>query len=128
VLDEGVAAKMVDPAQGQVKDLLASAKRRATSAAALKTLESKAASAPSGAAAMEAADAFFGHGEYAKAAALYRSAIQKGSVDTDLANSRLGMALALAGQKAEAETALRAVAGARTNLASLWLIWLGQRG
>ncbi|MGS1017759.1 hypothetical protein [Allosphingosinicella humi] len=128
VLDEGIAAKMVDPAQGQVKDLLASAKRRATSAAALKTLESKAASAPSGAAAMEAADAFFGHGEYAKAAALYRSAIQKGSVDTDLANSRLGMALALAGQKAEAETALRAVAGARTNLASLWLIWLGQRG
>jgi hypothetical protein len=128
VIEDGIAAKMVDASQAQVKELLAAAKKRKTTPAALKTLESKAASAATGAGAMEAADAFFGQGDYAKAAALYRTALQKGSVDTDLANSRLGMALALAGQKAEAEAALRAVAGTRTNLASLWLVWLGQRG
>jgi hypothetical protein len=38
------------------------------------------------------------------------------------------MALGLAGQKAEAETALRAVTGPRADLASLWLLWLAQRG
>lgn len=128
VIEDGIAAKMVDASQAQVKALLATAKKRTTTPAALKTLESKAASAATGTGAMEAADAFLGQGDYVKAAALYRTALQKGSVDTDLANSRLGMALALAGQKAEAEAALRAVAGTRTNLASLWLVWLGQRG
>jgi hypothetical protein len=37
------------------------------------------------------------------------------------------MALALAGQKAEAETALRAVTGPRAGLANYWLLWLAQR-
>ena len=78
--------------------------------------------------ALSAGDAFLSYGEYDKAAALYRAAIQKGSVDANVANTRLGMALGLAGQKAEAETALRAVTGARADLASLWLLWLAQRG
>ncbi|HEV2746356.1 MAG TPA: hypothetical protein VGW34_03540 [Allosphingosinicella sp.] len=129
VLEEGVAAKMVDPAKATFKELIAtSAKRAAADRKALAGSQAKAMAAADGALALSAADAQFGYGEYAKAAELYRAALQKGSVNTDLANSRLGMALALAGQKAEAEMALRAVTGVRAPLASYWLIWLRQRG
>jgi hypothetical protein len=34
----------------------------------------------------------------------------------------------MAGQKAQAETALRAVTGTRAELAGLWLAWLNRRG
>jgi hypothetical protein len=37
------------------------------------------------------------------------------------------MALALAGQRAEAEAAFRSVTGPRAELASLWMLWLAQR-
>lgn len=127
VLDEGVATRMVDAGEARTKELFASAKKAATSDASLKSLDTKAQSDPTGAAALKAADAYLGHGDYAKAAALYRTAIQKGSIDANTANTRLGIALGLAGQKAEAETALRAVTGPRANLASLWLVWLAQR-
>ena len=63
---------------------------------------------------------------FLKAAALYRAALQKGSIDANLANTRLGMALALAGQKAEAEAAFKAVTGPRADIAGYWLVWLGQ--
>ncbi|HEY9554114.1 hypothetical protein [Allosphingosinicella sp.] len=128
VLDEGIAAKMVDASEGKTKELLTSAKKATTASSALAGLEIKATSAATGAAAMTAADAYFGHGDYAKAAAMYRAALQKGSIDPNVANTRLGMALGLAGQKAEAETALRTVTGPRADLASLWLLWLAQRG
>jgi hypothetical protein len=48
-------------------------------------------------------------------------------VDANAVNTRLGMALALAGQKAEAETAFRAISGPRSELANLLLVWLSQR-
>jgi tetratricopeptide (TPR) repeat protein len=124
LIDEGVAANMVDPAEGKTKELLAAAKKAETG---LKGLEAKAQAAATGETAVNAADAHFGHAEYAKAAALYRTALEKGSVDPNLVNTRLGISLGLAGQKAEAETALRAVTGPRADLASLWLLWLSQR-
>jgi hypothetical protein len=76
---------------------------------------------------MKIAEGYYGHGDYAKAADFYRLALQKGSVDANLANTRLGMSLAQAGRKAEAETAFRAVTGRRADLAGLWLLWLNQR-
>lgn len=129
VLDKGVAGKMVDPAKADAKALIAATgKKAAANRAALKGLETKAASATTtGAPALAAGDALLGTGDYAKAADQYRAALQKGSVDTALVQNRLGMALALAGQKAEAETALRAVTGPRAGLANYWLLWLAQR-
>lgn len=73
------------------------------------------------------ADAYFGYGQYAEAAELYSAALERGA-DADLANTRLGAALALGGQRADAEAALRAVRGPRRELAELWLLWLSQRG
>jgi tetratricopeptide (TPR) repeat protein len=128
VLDKGVAAKMVDPAKADAKALIAATgKKAAANRAALKGLEAKAASAKTGEAALTAGDALLAAGEHSKAADQYRAALEKGSVDTALVQNRLGMALALAGQKAEAETALRAVTGPRAGLANYWLLWLAQR-
>ena len=127
LLKEGASKNMVDTAKGRARDLLTSSARKAPTKAALTNLEKKAASAATGADALGAADAFYGAGDYAKAAELYRIALQKGSVDANIVNARLGMALALAGQKAEAEAAFRAVQGPRSNLASLWLAWLSRR-
>ena len=72
-------------------------------------------------------DRHYGAGEFAQAAELYRAALQKGA-DANTANIRIGAALAQAGQRAEAETALRAVTGPRAELAQLWLLWLSSRG
>ena len=128
VLDKGVAQKMVDPAKADAKALIAATgKKAAASRAALKGLEAKAAAATTGAAAVAAGDALLAAGEHAKAADQYRAALQKGSVDSALVQNRLGMALALAGQNAEAETALRSVTGPRAGLANYWLLWLAQR-
>lgn len=129
VLDEGVAQRMVDPAKATFKELIAATNRRAAAdKAALGGLQSKAMAAPTGELALAAADAHFGAGQYAQAAELYRAAVQKGAVDPNVANSRLGAALALAGRGTEAQAALTAVSGPRAPLASLWLAWLARRG
>ncbi len=128
VLDQGIAADMVDPAKAQFKELIASTGRQAAAERkALAGLESKAMAAATGTAALSAADAHLGAGQYAKAIALYQAAIQKGGVDAGAATTRLGIAHALAGQKTEAETVFRSVNGPRSDLGSLWLVWLGQR-
>ncbi len=127
VLDEGIASRMVD--RTKVKDLLAlSSGKVAEDKGSLASVETKAKAAATGEMALKTADAHYGYGNYAKAAELYRVAIQKGGVDAAVANTRLGMALAQAGQKAEAEAAFKAVTGPRADLASYWLIWLNQRG
>lgn len=130
VLDEGVAGRMIDPAEGQYKALLASsAKAAAAQRAGLTARQTKAAAASATAAeALSAADATFAAGNYARAAELYRAALEKGGPDRALVNHRLGMSLALAGRKPEAEAAFRAVDGTRAELASLWLLWMSKQG
>lgn len=128
VLDEGVNTRMVDPAKATFKEAIANAARKATAEKAkLSTLQASATAAATGAPALQAGDVFLGAGNYAAAADLFRAALQKGSVDPNVATTRLGTALALAGRKAEAEAAFRAVTGPRADLAALWLVWLGQR-
>jgi tetratricopeptide (TPR) repeat protein len=130
VLEESVAANLgrtTDDTYRRVMTLVAA--KVGEDRAALPGLEARAPSAPTGRLAFRTADALLGYGEYAKAAALYRVAISKGGadVDTGLANTRLGIALALAGNKAEAETVLKGVTGTRAALAAYWLDWLGRR-
>jgi Flp pilus assembly protein TadD len=128
VLDQGVGAGMVDPAKATFKELLAeTGKKAAADRKALAGLEKKAMAAATGVDALSAADAHLAAGEYTQAATLYQAAIQKGSVDAGVAATRLGIAHAMAGRRAEAETAFRTLSGPRAELASLWLVWLGQR-
>jgi hypothetical protein len=129
VVDEGLAARAYSANDPSFKPLGALASQRiAEDRAALPGLEQKAMASGTGTLALNTADAYLGYGDYAKAASLYRAALQKGSIDANIANTRLGVALAMAGQRAEAEAALKAVSGARADLAAFWLLWLSQRG
>ena len=128
VLDQGVAARMVDPGKATFKELIAeSGKKASAEKAALNAKQSAAMAAATGAPALAAADAFLAAGEHSKAVPLYRAALEKGGVDSSIVNMRLGLALALADNRPEAEAAFRSVTGARSELASLWLAWLAQR-
>ncbi len=128
VLDEGVSRNVLRASSTNVSELLASANGRiAEDRAGLARTRTQALAAANGRAARTTADAYFGYGQYAEAAELYRAALQKGGEDANLVNTRLGAALALAGQRAEAEAALRAVTGPRADLAQYWLIWLARR-
>jgi tetratricopeptide (TPR) repeat protein len=129
VLDEGVSRGMLEASEAQVRAAITAATRPATTErTGLARLRTQATAATgTGAQARAAGDAHFGNGQYAAAAELYRAALQKGGEDTNLVNTRLGAALALAGQRAEAEAAFRSVTGPRADLAGFWLAWLARR-
>ena len=62
---------------------------------------------------------------FAKAASFYRVALQKGGVDADEINTRLGIALARSGDKAGAKAAFGSVQGtARSGIAALWTAYV----
>lgn len=128
VLDEGAAKRIIDPAKPEYKALLATAARSA--AADRPTLagsEAKALSSAEGRVALNVADSYFGYADYAKAASFYRTALTKPGVDANLINTRLGIALAMSGDKAGSTTAFNAVTGPRQELARFWMLWLAKR-
>lgn len=124
VLDEAIAAKAIDPASADNAFVAAvRGKPKATAA----DLAAAAKTAQSGLALLKIGDRFYGLGEYAKAADLYRQAQARG-VDAATVNLAVGIALARAGDKAAAATALNAVSGPRSAIAKYWLLYLQQRG
>lgn len=128
VLDEGVSRGILDSAEPRVRQQLTALTGRAAQArTGLARARTQALAGASGSAALTAADAHLGLGQYAPAVELYQAALQKGVEDPNLVNSRLGMAMALAGRRAEAETILRAVTGHRADLAAYWLTWLARQ-
>jgi hypothetical protein len=127
VLDQGVSRGLLRANDATVSALSGSINSRlAADRQALDSSRTRAMAASGGREARIAADNFLGYGRHADAAALYRAALQKGGENADMLNLRLGIALALAGQRAEAETAFRAVTGTRTQLANYWLMWLAR--
>jgi tetratricopeptide (TPR) repeat protein len=127
VLDEGVDSNMVDSAKAPFKDLRSSTGAKATKERkGLSAAEKSALAAAAGSDAVKVGDAYFGYGDYAKAVSLYRAALQKGGVDPNLVQTRLGLALARSGQKHEAQMAFTAINGQRADLASFLLLWLAQ--
>jgi tetratricopeptide (TPR) repeat protein len=77
--------------------------------------------------ALGTADALYGSGDYAQAAEIYKVALQKGGVDANLVNSRLGASLARAGQADAAKQAFGSVTGPRLALAKYWMVWLDHK-
>ncbi|HKT15902.1 MAG TPA: hypothetical protein VJR87_10920 [Allosphingosinicella sp.] len=127
VLDEATASG-VDVGRASFSKMRTSVPARIQAdKASLPASEKSALAAASGRPALRMGDAFYGYGDYAKAATLYRAALQKGQVDANLVNTRLGLALAQSGQKAEAEAAFKAITGPRSELAAFMLVWLSQR-
>lgn len=128
VLEQGFAANAIGKSGGTFADLYSQASTRAQGDQASLAASAKAAlAAPDARKAMVTADAYYGYGKYTEAAELYRAALGKSGVDKDLANLRLGMALARAGDKAGATTALNAAGGAQADVARLWLIYLATK-
>lgn len=129
VLDEGVALHMIDPKKQAFAELLRiSGGRLAADRASLSTDAARALASGTGSAVLKMGDAYYGYGDYAKAAEFYRAAMTKGGVDAGTAQLRLGMALAMGGDRPGAEAAFHAVTGAKSDLAGYWLSWLAQRG
>jgi tetratricopeptide (TPR) repeat protein len=126
VLQDGLTRRLIVQNAAYAQERLQTATRRATDDRGSLADSRRAALAGDAAAALGMGDAYYGYGQYAEAAELYRAALQKGT-DAGTANLRLGAALARAGRRAEAETALRAVTGPRAELAQLWLLWLSTR-
>jgi tetratricopeptide (TPR) repeat protein len=128
VLDEGLARNLIATNAGFARDRLAVINRRiAEDRTSLPGERTAALAGSDGTPALRLGDAYYGYGEYGSAIELYRAALQKGGQDAGLINIRLGAALALAGRRAEAEAAFRAVTGPRAELAQFWLLWLSTR-
>ena len=123
-LDQAVTAKQIDGTNAQIQGIAATLNAKPKPTAA--ELEAAAKSAGSGMALLRIGDRFYGLGQYAKAAELYRQSVSRG-VDANLANMRLGVALTAAGDKAGATTAFNAVTGARAEIAKFWLLHLQSR-
>ena len=125
VLEEGIAAKTVDPNKSPFKEMIQQAKAKsAGEAASLEAAAAKGLNAPTAKAAVATGDLLYGYGQYAKAADLYRAALKKPGADASLINLHLGMALARSGDNAGATAALSAVTGARSEIAKYWLTYL----
>jgi tetratricopeptide (TPR) repeat protein len=124
ILDAGIAAKVINPAGAEFRDIIVplKAKQKATAA----DLEIASKSAATGIALLHIGDKYYGMGNYAKAAELYRASMGKAGVDQSVANLHLGMALARAGDKAGATAALNAVTGSHADIAKYWLLYLNK--
>ncbi len=125
MLEEGIASGAVDSSRPSIKQLLALATSK--SAGDRASLDSQAKVALAGGAAkpvMVLGDAYFGYGDYARSVSLYRAALGKSGVDANLANLRLGMALAASGDKPGAKAALALVSGPRAEVARYWITYV----
>lgn len=125
MLAEGLASgriKASDPVIGDIQKALVG--KGSPTAAELATREAGA-KVPS--AFLRIGDAYYGAGNYAKAAEMYRQAGAKGA-DANLANLRLGEALALSGDKAGAAAALGKVGGSLSEIAKFWLVYANRAG
>lgn len=125
VIKEGVAAGKVNANKKDIKDILAEATRKSQGQRdRLPALIADAKASGSANLATNAADILYSYGDYAQAAEMYRAALGKQGADKNLLNLRLGMALARAGDKAGATTALSAVSGRQAELAKFWLAYI----
>lgn len=120
VLDEGFAANKIkrsDPSFSQLYSLASGKSKGDKASLAAAPSASAAASQLTG-----TGDAWFGYGDYAKAADFYRAALAKGG-DSNRNNLHLGMALARQGDKAGAAAALAKVTGPAAELAKFWQVY-----
>lgn len=125
VIDEGRASGKLPAASRAIGELATAANAKVTAdRASLVASERQAAGASTGRIAANTADAFLGYADYARAIALYRTALTKGGVDADAVNTRLGIALARSGDKTGARAAFAAVKGPRSEIAQFWMTWL----
>lgn len=125
VIKEGQAANVIQTSDERFNTILESQEPRAKAdAVALKADAAKPATAANPKLARQTADGLVGIGDYATAISLYEKAAAGGD---PLAQYRLGVAQALAGQKDAAIASFAKVQGDRARLAKLWTIHLSAK-
>ena len=125
VLAEGKASGKIPSGASTAASLTTQANTGVASEGSLASLETRAKASADGKLASQTGDAQLGAGNYAKAVALYRLALSKGGANANDVNTRLGIALAMSGDKAGAKTAFAAVTGTPSaEIAALWSTYL----
>lgn len=128
LLDEAAAAGKIDLSKPVFVELQKGLKTRPMPGEDILAESAKAQLAGTdGAALALTANRYYGIGNYAKAAELFRAALGKPGVDQNQVNLQLGIALAAAGDKAGAKAAFDAVGGNRTEVAKYWLAYLATK-
>lgn len=126
VIEEGIAKGYLKPTpDSNTRNMLdVATKRVVADRKDIATSEASAAKSPDGKSAFAYGNAHLGYGEWTQAIALYRMAAQKGGVDPNMLNTRLGMALFRSGDVAGARQAFSQITGPRAGLARYWMIWI----
>jgi tetratricopeptide (TPR) repeat protein len=125
LIAEGIAAGKIKASDPIVQEIQGVLKGKSAPTAAELAAAEQGAKVPT--AFLHVGDRYYGAGNYQKAADLYREALGKGA-DANLANLRLGEALARAGDKAGATAALNKVGGSLADIAKFWLIYVQRHG
>lgn len=126
VLKEGSDKGVVNlTAKNDAAEVYGIAKAKvAADKASLPAGEKSARVAANGKAALSMGDAYAGYGDYAKAAELYKVAIDKGGIDVPTATLRMGWVQAMGGNAAAAKQTFAQVTGIRKPLAQFWIVHL----
>lgn len=125
VIDAGRAAGKIPASASIANQLKSSAQGAIKSEGSLASFDARARSAANGRVAANTGNAYLASGDAAKAVDFFQLALQKGGVDADEVNTRLGIALAKAGRRDEAKAAFAKVTGApRAEIASFWALYL----
>jgi tetratricopeptide (TPR) repeat protein len=125
VMTEGLSSGKIKASDPIVQDIQKALKGK--SSPTTTELAAREAGAKTPTAFLRVGDAYYGAGNYQKAAELYRKAVAAGA-DKNVANLRLGEALARGGDKAGATSALNAVGGLQTEVAKFWLLYVQRQG
>ena len=121
LIAEGLAAGKIKASDPVVQEIQGVLKGKTAPTAAELAAAEQGAKIPS--AFIHVGDRYYGAANYQKAAELYTAALAKGA-DANLANLRLGEALARAGDKAGATAALNKVGGSLAEIAKFWLAYV----
>jgi tetratricopeptide (TPR) repeat protein len=125
VIEEGYALGTVSKTSQAVRERLAEANSKIPAdKASVTSDEKRSASSVDGKLAANTANAFLAYGDYAKAIDMFTLSLKKGGVDADTINTRLGIALARTGRKAEAKSSFALVKGTRKELSDFWTLWI----
>jgi tetratricopeptide (TPR) repeat protein len=126
VIEEGYASGAVSRTSVAVRERLAEATGKIPAdRASVASDEKRAAGAGDGKLAANTGAAYLAYADNAKAIELLKLAQKKGGIDADAVNTRLGIAQARSGMKADARKAFEAVtSGSRRDIAQFWLLWL----
>jgi tetratricopeptide (TPR) repeat protein len=134
VLDEGLSRAIIRAAESPTREIIVEVERavprQRSQFEALQATQT-----PTAEQVRSMADSLLGLGRYAEAATRYRTALERAAGPAAELNTRLGIALVLAGRRADAEAAFRLAAGTASigqaasygNLAQFWLAWLAHR-